>query len=144
MAVKVTVYADAAHDKLEWFTKEVQEEAQNLALKKAALVVEREAKKQLTKNGRHPRGTATPSMPGSPPSIITGSLRASVKTFPVTRPSGFDSYQIMIGPTMVYARVQELGGGNNLPPRPYMAPAIEQTRDTVREVYIATIKGYIN
>jgi phage gpG-like protein len=62
------------------------------------------------------------------PSIITGALRASVRT---TEPKrlGFASYELMVGPTMVYSRIQELGGvagrGVTLPARPYVRPAFE-------------------
>jgi len=105
------------------------------AVKQAGLVVERSAKMKLSENGRHRKGTPTPSSPGSPPSIVTSALRASVRTdYP--RKLGFGSYEVMIGPTMVYARVQELGGGpKNLPARPYMAPAFKDAENDVRDVF---------
>lgn len=100
-----------------------------LALKRAGLVVERATKEKLSEQGRHRPGTPTPSAPGQPPSIITGALRASVRTDDPKR-LGFGAYELLMGPTMVYARVQELGGGpRNLPARPYLQPAYEGSKD---------------
>lgn len=100
-----------------------------LALKRAGLVVERAAKEKLSEQGRHEKGTPTPSQPGQPPSIITSALRASVKTGQPDR-KGFGSYEVLVGPTITYGRVQELGGGpKGLPARPYMAPAWAESAD---------------
>lgn len=108
-----------------------------LAVKQAGLALERNAKITLTQSGRHRPGTPTPSQPGSPPAIITGSLRASVKTGSPTK-IGFGTYMVQVGPTMVYGRVQELGGGpNNLPARPYMAPALNNSKDEIYAIYNA-------
>jgi len=108
-----------------------------LAVKQAGLALERNAKIMLTQSGRHKPGTPTPSMPGSPPAIITGALRASVKTSSPTK-VGFGTYMVQVGPTMVYGRVQELGGGpNNLPARPYMAPALSNSKDEIYAIYSA-------
>ena len=74
----------------------------------------------------HRRGTPTPEPPGNPPSVITGTLRRSVVIEGPIR-KGFGSYEAQVGPTVVYARVQELGGGpHDLPSRPYLKPAYEQ------------------
>lgn len=74
----------------------------------------------------HQRGTPTPEPPGNPPSVVTGTLRRSITTEGPRR-LGFGTYEALVGPTVVYARVQELGGGpSHLPPRPYMKPAFEQ------------------
>lgn len=108
-----------------------------LALKRAGLVVERATKEKLSEQGRHRPGTPTPSPPGSPPSIITGALRASVRTEEPKR-LGFGKYELMVGPTMVYARVQELGGGpRNLPARPYLRPAYEGSSDRAQAELVA-------
>ena len=108
-----------------------------LAVKQAGLAVERNAKIQLTQSGRHRPGTPTPSQPGSPPAIITGALRASVTTSSPQK-VGFGTYMVQVGPTMVYGRVQELGGGpSNLPARPYMAPALNNSRDDIFAIYSA-------
>lgn len=74
----------------------------------------------------HDPGTATPSQPGEPPSIITGQLRRSV----IMRPKGRGHVQV--GATAVYARIQELGGdagrnhASHLPARPYLKAALEK------------------
>lgn len=79
----------------------------------------------------HAKRTPTPSRPGEPPSLITGTLRRSV-TFTPPVPEGPGRWVATIGGTVIYARVQELGGstGRNhatsLPPRPYLRPATEK------------------
>jgi hypothetical protein len=87
---------------------------QDMAAKKgtanAAMMVEREIKSvQLTRWGRHSKGTPTHSEPGTPPAQITGTLRASVVT-EGPHQKGFGKYEAQVGPTAVYARIQELGG----------------------------------
>lgn len=104
-----------------------------LAVRRAGAVVERAAKQKLSESGRHERGTPTPSSPGEPPAIITSTLRASVRVG-TPRRLGFGAYELMVGPTVEYARVQELGGGN-LPARPYMAPALEESQDEAYKVF---------
>jgi phage gpG-like protein len=92
---------------------------------------------------QHARGTPTPSPAGSPPAWISGALRGSLKpTGPIPTGSGFLG---RLGPTTVYARIQELGGvtGRNhattLPPRPYMRPTYERmvADGSLRAVYVA-------
>lgn len=82
--------------------------------------VERNIKKQFT--GAHPRGTPTVSAPGEPPSVVTGALRRSVVSERVQH-LGFSEAKGRVYPTVVYARIQELGGGY-LPARPYVAPGL--------------------
>ncbi|MEV0968516.1 hypothetical protein [Microtetraspora glauca] len=92
-----------------------------------ALGSEREIKKTL-RTFSHPKGTQTPSPPGSPPALVSGSLRRSVKAGR-PRQTGAARWEAHTAPTIVYARIQELGGrtGRNhatyLPPRPYVAPS---------------------
>ena len=92
-------------------------------LGEAAAALEAQIKVELSRSS-HPRGTPTPSPPGSPPSLISGNLRRSVQVEgPVV--SGAWRWSVNVGPEAVYSRVQELGGGpSNLPPRPYVAPAL--------------------
>lgn len=140
MTVSVKVDSASTLRALKQLTDDVRDKGQQVALTQAGLVVERAAKVKLSENGRHPEGTPTPSAPGSPPSIISGTLRASVKTFkPVKR--GFGQYSILVGPTVVYGRIQELGG-DNLPPRPYMRPAADLSERDVRNVYINALRKY--
>lgn len=94
----------------------------------------------------HPRGTPTPSAPGEPPALISGALRRSIKTRRTKH--GPTQYEGRVGPTIVYARIQELGGrlGQNprhgmwrqpgyLPPRPYFRPASDNARPKVQSLF---------
>jgi phage gpG-like protein len=88
----------------------------------------------------HPPGTPTPSSPGQPPSLVSGDLRRSIEA---TWPTAIDGpltggmYTIAVGPTIVYGRIQELGGragrGSTLPPRPYMAPALRAAKGDIAD-----------
>ncbi|MFJ8798538.1 hypothetical protein [Streptomyces sp. NPDC102487] len=85
--------------------------------------------KQLLTTSSHPKGTPTPSAPGEPPSLVSGTLRRSIKVVgPV--PAGYGRWLAEVGPTAVYGRIQELGGtaghGSELPARPYVMPAYER------------------
>jgi len=88
----------------------------------AAAHLEAEVKALLSSTS-HPAGTPTPSPPGSPPSLVSGNLRRSIQ---VEGPSqtGAGRWSVSVGSGLVYAGVQEHGGGNNLPARPYMAPGL--------------------
>lgn len=102
--------------------------ATRVATAKAAHLAEA-AIKQMLSTSSHPKNTPTPSQPGDPPSLVTGTLRRSIKvTGPVS--AGMGRWLAEVGPTAVYGRVQELGGtagrGVTLPPRPYVQPAYEQ------------------
>lgn len=86
----------------------------------------------------HAPGTPTPSPPGHPPSLITGSLRRSVK---VRGPrSTGDGWEAHVGPTIVYGRIQEFGGRTgrghrtHLPARPYVGPATRESALTIRAI----------
>lgn len=93
----------------------------------------RAAKEQLAKTS-HSKGTPTPSAPGEPPSLVSGNLRNSIAVKgPDSIPGG---YQGQVGPTAVYGRVQELGGGpRRLPARPYMQPAYDSLKDKIPGIY---------
>ena len=98
-------------------------------VRRSEVVVEAEAKKQFT--GAHKRGTPTTSAPGSPPDVVTGTLRRSITTTPV-KVSGIVATG-SVYPSAVYARIQELGGGN-LPARPYMSPAYDASKDAIARI----------
>lgn len=110
-----------------------------------ALAGERGIKAELSRSS-HSRGTKTPSPPGSPPSLISGALRRSVITNPPTGGGGV--WTAYGGPTIVYARIQEMGGragrGHRtvLPPRPYVRPAIGQLQASGRLSEIAMTAFY--
>lgn len=86
--------------------------------------------------GTHPRGTPTGSQPGTPPWKISGDLRDSVRVQRARR-IGPDRWAGNVGPTIVYGRIQELGGWTGaghrtyLPPRPSLKPAWRLVRPTI-------------
>jgi hypothetical protein len=71
-----------------------------------------------------------PSPAGSPPALQSGALRNSVMPMPPLI-SGLRT-SVIVGGTVIYARIQELGGdaginhSAHLPPRPYLKPAVER------------------
>lgn len=108
-----------------------QFQACRIGADRAALVVATETKKALAQT-THQRGTKTPSRPGNPPSLISGTLRRSVKTIPAV-PISETAWKSQVGPTAVYARVQELGGDTGtttLPARPYLGPSLARVTDS--------------
>jgi hypothetical protein len=100
---------------------------------RVGLAVERQAKlnfqgtrsyeKRTSKNGR-PYLVVTPKkhVGGSGPNTVTGNLKRSIKT---TYRTGFGVYTAEVGPTMIYARQVEKGGGNwpSGVKYPYLEPA---------------------
>lgn len=102
--------------------------ASRMAVTTGGHLIEAEAKRQLGLKS-HVAGTPTPSAPGEPPALVTGTLRRSIR---VTAPEakGPTGWTISVGPSAVYGRIQELGGdtgrggATHLPPRPYMDPAL--------------------
>ncbi|MFB7461313.1 hypothetical protein [Streptomyces sp. NPDC056188] len=104
--------------------------ATRTATVQASHLLEREIKQQLSTSS-HAKGTPTPSSPGDPPSLITGTLRRSISV-KGPHPLGMGRWEAEIGPTAVYGRIQELGGVTGrggatvLPPRPYVQPAFEK------------------
>lgn len=103
-----------------------------MATAQASHLLERQIKTTL-KTSSHPRGTPTPSAPGEPPSLVTGTLRRSI-TVKGPTPLGRGRWEAQIGPTAVYGRIQELGGvtgrGAVLPARPYVQPSYEHLAAT--------------
>lgn len=104
--------------------------ATRTATVQASHLLEREIKQQLSTSS-HAKGTPTPSSPGDPPSLITGTLRRSISV-KGPHPLGMGRWEAEIGPTAVYGRIQELGGVTGrggatvLPARPYVKPAFEK------------------
>ena len=91
---------------------------------------------QLSKEqikGKRPQvnGRYTKAISGLPPMNRTGDLRRSItgEKFNV----GFANYSAIVGPTIIYGRRVELGGGNWRPGTmfPYMAPAYARFRTMV-------------
>lgn len=85
----------------------------------------------------HSRGTRTPSAPGSPPSLVSGALRRSVMVGDIDRQG--DTHSVKVYPSMIYSRIQELGGiagrGARLPARPYVGPAVDESIDDVARIF---------
>ena len=143
MSVQISLDSRQVLEALKDLEIDVVDRATQVGIMQAGLALERAAKLKLTESGRHQAGTPTPSAPGSPPAIVTGTLRASVKTFQPER-HGFGDYSVRVGPTVIYGRIQELGGGpTNLPKRPYMEPAARESLDVIREAYINALRRYI-
>jgi phage gpG-like protein len=86
----------------------------------------------------HARGTRTPSPPGDAPALISGALRRSIA---VNLASYSGMTVAMVGPTIIYGRIQELGGvagrghHSHLPARPYLRPALEYSLPAIAEAY---------
>lgn len=108
--------------------------ATRAATAQASHLLEAEIKKTLSTTS-HPRRTPTPSSPGEPPSLVTGTLRRSI-TVKGPHPLGLGRWEAQIGPTAVYGRIQELGGVTGrggatvLPARPYVAPTLQRLAAT--------------
>lgn len=108
---------------------------------KGAHLIEAETKKNLS-IGSHARGEPTTSAPGTPPDLVTGQLRRSIRVQGPTK-TGPGTWESKTGPTAVYGRIQELGGvtgrggATTLPARPYLEPAVKALIDSGRlaEVY---------
>lgn len=105
----------------------------------AAAELEREAKSLLGQQS-HPPGTRTPSKAGEPPALVTGTLRRSIHTSGPTK-DHLGRWTAVVGPTVIYGRIQELGGScgkghaARLPARPYMTPALEAVKPRLAEIY---------
>lgn len=127
--------------------KEMQDAAPaatRAAVTAMGLLMTAETKITLTMHGGHAEGTPTPSPPGSPPAIISGDLRRSI--IPLPPEGGGPVWSVTVGGTVIYARIQELGGGIDaknfpqlgnpiagffgkhvdLPARPYLKPTAEK------------------
>ena len=109
-----------------------QVEAGNLRIiKRSQAVVNANIKKQFT--GAHRKGTPTTSSPGSPPDVVTGTLRRSIISEAPTM-SGFTA-RGRVYPSMIYGRIQELGG-RGLPPRPYTAPGLAASTSAIQAIAV--------
>lgn len=109
-------------------------EAAKHIVERGQAVVEAETKKQFT--GAHKRGTKTTAAPGHPPDVVTGALRRSIQSDqPAITPLAVTGH---VFPSVVYARIQELGGvagrGAHLPARPYLRPAYEKSQPKLRAI----------
>lgn len=117
-------------------------------------VVRAEAVSKLSQVS-HPPFTKTPSTAPEPPAMIDGALGRSFRVLRDASSGG--RYSGRIGPTKIYSRIQELGGDIYvktapflrwfedgswhqalhvyLPPRPYLKPAVEDSKDRIRRAF---------
>jgi hypothetical protein len=96
------------------------EQGAQLGIMRVGLAVERQAKlnfqgtrsyqKRVSKKTGNPWLKITPPkhVGGSGPNTVTGNLKRSIRT---AYRHGFDTYTTEVGPTMIYARQVEKGGG---------------------------------
>lgn len=132
------------------FTSRIADALQAQAAKAAADAMAIEFHAALVdvtlRTSTHRRSTVTPSKPGQPPALVTGTLRRSARIVPATSAGSRAVGAVTV--SAVYARIQELGGDIeakrapflrfqypsgkwhtvkkvHLPARPYMKP----TRD---------------
>jgi hypothetical protein len=90
------------------------------------------------------------STESTPPTQVTTKLRTTTTADSTVR-KGFGSYEKFVGPTVVYARVQDEGNPNNrnprtgrtnpIPARPYMLPALTRVEQNgkVEQFFLAEI-----
>lgn len=115
-------------------------------LAQAGHLVEGLVKTELSRTS-HPRGTPTPSAPGSPPSLVSGALRRSIQ---VEGPQqvGAGSWSVSIGTNIVYGPIQERGGvagrGARLPARPYMYPGLIAALPGIESIMYRTWADALN
>lgn len=95
---------------------------------RSQVTFEAAVKKSFTTS--HKRGTPSPSKAGTPPSVISGTLRRSFVSDAPTAVTG--GYSGRTFPTSVQARILELGGyagrddATYIPAHPYMAPTLKK------------------
>jgi phage gpG-like protein len=122
--------------------------ASELSVKQAAALVEREVKTEL-KQTAHKKGTPTPSAPGSPPSTVSGTLARSEQT-EGPEEIGFGHYEAKVGPTIIYGRIQELGGmagkdhKSKLPPRPSLGPAVDARQSAILAIAVRNVQAALS
>jgi len=121
---------DAVIDGLENLMRRFEEKkvkvkrATKRGITKACLIVEAYAKENMTPE--------SPSAPGEPPAVVTGTLRASI----THRVEDEDGEAVgYVGTNVHYAQPLEFGT-SKMAARPFLFPALEKNRDKV----VAAIK----
>ena len=106
-------------------------EAALVIVRRGQAVVEGNIKRQFT--GSHAKGQPTTSAPGSPPDVVTGTLRRSITSSTPTLNGLMATGHVY--PSVVYARIQELGG-RGLPARPFTAPGADASLAAVQRIAV--------
>tara|TARA_R110000803_G_scaffold210007_2_gene280732 strand:+ start:26 stop:562 length:537 start_codon:yes stop_codon:yes gene_type:complete len=71
------------------------------------------------------KGESNPSPPGTPPGVLTGTLRASLDV--ESYRDGANTFVARAGTNLEYGRVHELGSpSRNIPARPFLRPAFHK------------------
>jgi len=105
--VTVSNAAREVADRLRVIRAKAAAEAPRAACEALGRAAETAVKVTLT-SSTHPEGTRTPSKPGMPPSLITGTLRRSVARTPVMQ-AGTAAFRCLVGSKIIYAAVHEFG-----------------------------------
>lgn len=105
---------------------------------RGAALMEKEAKANFS--GAHKKGQ--PHVGGDKPNVVTGTLRRSIRSAPVTR-LGMAEYGTSVSPSTVYARRVELGyrGSKGYP---YFRPAAEKVRPQLEALAKATWAQFLH
>jgi hypothetical protein len=134
----------------------LQGRAARAAANAMAVEFHRELTDVTLRKSSHAIGTQTPSQPGQPPALMSGTLRRSARAIPAVASGSRATAEVRVG--TVYARIQEKGGtvtvkrakvlGNpkvgffgqsvTLPKRPYIKPTRDLLLTTRRFQKVAT------
>lgn len=90
--------------------------------------------------GSHRRGE--PHVGGNRPNIVSGNLRRSIRSDPITR-FGMADYGTSVAPRMIYSRAVELGFHGS-PGYPYFGPAVDKTRPEFRRQAVEIWAKHMN
>ena len=111
-----------------------------LGVQRIALEFQGDVKSNLlTKQNENKRGHEPYPGDGGFPNRRTGNLASSIT---ISEPrKGFGTYTVEVGPTMVYARILELGfaNGNRYP---YMNPTLDQLRPKVNFLMVQALRAW--
>ncbi len=94
-------------DRLRVIRAKAAAEAPRAACEALGRAAETAVKVTLT-SSTHKEGTPTPSKPGQPPSLITGTLRRSIARTPVMQ-DGTAAFRCLVGTKLIYGPVHEFG-----------------------------------
>lgn len=121
--------------KVKWHGDKVQNKVNKRMyenMKKVALFLEAAIKKSISIGNRT---GLTPSKPGQPPHVRTGTLRASIGHQVVTEGQSISAgIGVRKGPAAVYAANLEFKGLRDGTTRPFLAPALRRHRFTIIKI----------